>query len=103
MKRGCTRRSFRASGDAIRPSFTSLSSSCPYASVLKLSSQRLLGVLEGARGGEAWDTEALASIVVGLGIFASATSGWLESIEINQLLATDAGFAAVDLSCFVRR
>ena len=61
------------------------------------------GVLDGARGGEAWDTEGLASIVVGLGNLASATSGWLESIEINPLLATDAGFAAVDLSCVVRR
>ena len=61
------------------------------------------GVLEGVRGGEAWDTENLASILVGLGNLASATSGWLESIEINPLLATGAGFAAVDLSCVVRR
>jgi acetate---CoA ligase (ADP-forming) len=59
-------------------------------------------VLYGIRGQQPWDTAALVDILVGFGQLAAATSGWLESIEINPLMVTDTGYAAVDISCILR-
>lgn len=59
-------------------------------------------VLNGLRGKPAWNMDTLAQTLVGVGQLAEATKGWLESIELNPLIVTDGGFAAVDLSCVVR-
>ena len=59
-------------------------------------------VLQGIRGQDPWDVEALIGILVGFSQLAAATSTWLESVEINPLMVTDNGYAAVDVSCILR-
>jgi acetate---CoA ligase (ADP-forming) len=53
-------------------------------------------VMHGFRGRAAWDLEALASILVGASALAAGASDWIESLDINPLLATPTGFQAVD-------
>lgn len=59
-------------------------------------------VMHGFRGQPAWNLEALAEILVAAGRLAAGASGWLDSLDVNPLLATDDGFVAVDALCLVK-
>ncbi|MCU1656080.1 MAG: CoA-binding protein [Pseudonocardiales bacterium] len=59
-------------------------------------------VLAGLRGAPPWNVVALADILVGFSRLAAATAGWLAAIDINPLLVTETGYAAVDIGCVVR-
>jgi acetate---CoA ligase (ADP-forming) len=59
-----------------------------------------LGILNGFRGGPAWDREALVSILEAAGRLVAGGRQWIESIDVNPLMLTPAGIMAVDASCF---
>lgn len=59
-------------------------------------------IMHGLRGRKPWDLETLADILVRVGDLAAGSTEWLDSLDINPLLVTDDGFAAVDALCFVR-
>lgn len=59
-------------------------------------------VMHGFRGKPGWNLEALADLLVRAGELAAAGSGWLESLDINPLVVTGDGFAAVDALCLVQ-
>jgi acetate---CoA ligase (ADP-forming) len=61
-----------------------------------------LGVLQGFRGGRAWDRPALVEILMAAARLAAAGRHWIESIDVNPLIVTDTGLVAVDGACFVR-
>lgn len=60
-----------------------------------------LGVFTGSRGAEPWDRHALAGVVRSVSAIASSTRDWLQSLDINPLMRTSAGFVAVDAVVFV--
>ncbi len=64
----------------------------------ELRSARLLDDFRGRAGG---DREALVSVLVSAGRLAAATSGWLESLDINPLISNRDGLAAVDVAVIV--
>jgi acetate---CoA ligase (ADP-forming) len=61
-----------------------------------------LGVLAGVRGRRAWDREALAGILVRVSELASSGREWIETFDINPLVFSAEGFAAVDGLCLLR-
>lgn len=58
-------------------------------------------IMHGLRGQPAWDLDALAEILVAAGRLAAGAAGWLDSLDVNPLLVTEAGFVAVDVLCLV--
>jgi acetate---CoA ligase (ADP-forming) len=62
-----------------------------------------LGMLNGVRGGVAWDRNALVGILEAEGRLVAGGRWWIESIDINPLMLTPAGVLAVDASCFTNR
>ena len=61
-----------------------------------------LGVLAGVRGRRAWDREALAAILAGVSQLAAAGREWIDTFDINPLVFSGDGFAAVDGLCLLR-
>lgn len=59
-------------------------------------------IMHGFRGQPAWNLPVLADLLVRVGEFAAGSSGWLGSLDINPLIVTDGGFAAVDALCLVQ-
>jgi hypothetical protein len=59
-------------------------------------------VMHGFRGKPAWDLDALAGILVAAGRLAAGAAEWLDSLDVNPLLATEEGFVAVDALCLVK-
>jgi succinyl-CoA synthetase beta subunit len=58
-------------------------------------------LLDDFRGRPGVDREALVKILVNAGRLAAATSGWLESLDINPLISNRDGFAAVDVAVII--
>ncbi len=54
------------------------------------------GLLNGLRGGRPWDLQGLTAILLSVGRLATASADWLESLDLNPLVLTPAGFVAVD-------
>ncbi len=61
-----------------------------------------LGVLSGVRGRRAWDREALAEILVRVSRLAASGREWIDTFDINPLVVSADGFAAVDGLCLLR-
>lgn len=59
-------------------------------------------LMHGFRGQPPWDLEALAELLVRVGDFAAGSSQWLGSLDINPLVVTEDGFAAVDALCLIK-
>jgi hypothetical protein len=59
-------------------------------------------LLQGGRGRDPWDLDALADIIVNAGRLTAAAAGWLDSFDLNPIMVLDDGFAAVDAACVVR-
>ncbi|MDK1361085.1 acetate--CoA ligase family protein [Arthrobacter sp. zg-Y1219] len=59
-------------------------------------------LMHGFRGQPAWELNALADLLVRVGDFAAGSSEWLGSLDINPLVVTDDGFAAVDALCLLQ-
>jgi hypothetical protein len=59
---------------------------------------RALPVLEGARGRERTDINALAALLVGLGQFAVANSGCFRTLDLNPIIVGSTGVVAVDIA-----
>jgi acetate---CoA ligase (ADP-forming) len=55
-------------------------------------------ILEGARGRERADVEALADLLVGLGRFAIANSGRFRALDLNPIIVGSSGAIAVDIA-----
>jgi acetate---CoA ligase (ADP-forming) len=55
-------------------------------------------ILEGARGRERADIEALADLLVGLGRFAIANSGRFRALDLNPIIVGSSGVVAVDIA-----
>jgi acyl-CoA synthetase (NDP forming) len=55
-------------------------------------------VLEGARGRERADIEALADLLVGLGRFAIANHGRFRALDLNPIIVGSSGAIAVDIA-----
>jgi acyl-CoA synthetase (NDP forming) len=60
------------------------------------------GVFRGLRGGRAWDRAALRVTLRSVADLVERSAGWLDSIDINPLICTTAGFVAVDALLSVR-
>lgn len=59
-------------------------------------------IMHGFRGQPAWNLEALADLLVNAGDLAAGGSAWVDSIDVNPLMATPDGFVAVDALCIVK-
>lgn len=59
-------------------------------------------ILGGVRGGPAWDLEALVGTLLASSRLAAGGRAWLNSLDINPLILTEAGPIAVDGLCLVR-
>jgi len=55
-------------------------------------------ILEGARGRERADIEALAELLVGLGRFAIANSGRFRALDLNPIIVGSSGAVVVDIA-----
>jgi acyl-CoA synthetase (NDP forming) len=55
-------------------------------------------ILEGARGRERADIEALADLLVGLGRFALANRGRFRALDLNPIIVGSSGVVAVDIA-----
>ena len=55
-------------------------------------------ILEGARGRERADIEALAGLLVALGQFAVANSGRFRALDLNPIMVGSSGVVAVDIA-----
>jgi acetyltransferase len=55
-------------------------------------------ILEGARGRERADIEALAGLLVALGQFALANSGRFRALDLNPIIVGSSGVVAVDIA-----
>jgi acetate---CoA ligase (ADP-forming) len=55
-------------------------------------------ILEGARGRERADVEALAKLLVGLGRFAIENSGRFRALDLNPIIVRSSGAVAVDIA-----
>src|SRR5262245_59925306 len=55
-------------------------------------------ILEGARGRERADVEALAKLLVGLGRFAIENSGRFRALDLNPIIVGSSGAIAVDIA-----
>ncbi len=55
------------------------------------------------RGQKAWDTAALEGVLAGVDRLWDAVGGWVESLDLNPLIVTDAGVVAVDALVMVAR
>ena len=60
------------------------------------------GVLDGVRGGRAWDRAQLTRVLRGCSELAVATRDWLESMDVNPLMQGPDGFVAVDALVILR-
>ncbi|MET0735540.1 MAG: acetate--CoA ligase family protein [Microbacterium sp.] len=60
------------------------------------------GIVDGHRGRRPWPRAALADLLVAVGGLAAGGRDWIESIDLNPLIITDAGPVAVDALCLVR-
>lgn len=56
------------------------------------------GILEGARGRERADIDALATLLVNLGNFAVANSGRFRALDLNPIIVGSSGVVAVDIA-----
>jgi acetate---CoA ligase (ADP-forming) len=61
-----------------------------------------LGVLDGLRGKPPWDRDALAAILVNAGRLAAEGRDWIDTFDINPLVHSPDGFAAVDGLCLLK-
>lgn len=59
-------------------------------------------LMHGFRGQQPWHLDQLAQLIKRVGDFAAGSTGWLGSLDINPLVVTDQGFAAVDALCLVQ-
>jgi hypothetical protein len=66
--------------------------------LMELRSARLLDDFRSRPG---VDREALVRVLVNAGRLAAASSGWLESLDINPLISNRDGLAAVDVAVIV--
>jgi hypothetical protein len=64
---------------------------------------RSRGILVGFRGQPPWHVATLRQLLVDVSRFASATSDWLDSIELNPVIVGADGLFAVDICCILRR
>jgi acyl-CoA synthetase (NDP forming) len=55
-------------------------------------------ILEGARGRQRADIEALAVLLVNLGQFAAANSGRFRALDLNPIIVRSSGAVAVDIA-----
>ena len=55
-------------------------------------------ILEGARGRDRADIEALAALLVALGQFAVANSGRFRALDLNPIIVGSSGAVAVDIA-----
>jgi hypothetical protein len=55
-------------------------------------------ILEGARGRQRADIEALAGLLVNLGQFAAANSGRFRALDLNPIIVGSSGAVAVDIA-----
>ena len=55
-------------------------------------------ILEGARGRQRADIEALAALLVNLGRFAVANSGRFRALDLNPIIVGSSGAVAVDIA-----
>jgi acyl-CoA synthetase (NDP forming) len=60
------------------------------------------GVIEGFRGARPWDRGALNEVLVAASRLAAGAREWVASIDINPLIVTAEGMAAVDGLCLLR-
>ncbi|WP_182377713.1 acetate--CoA ligase family protein [Nocardioides sp. WS12] len=60
------------------------------------------GVLDGFRGGQAWNKEALAKTLIAASELAAGGREWIASIDVNPMIMTSDGPVAVDGLCLVR-
>lgn len=59
-------------------------------------------LMHGFRGQPPWHLDQLALLIKRVGDFAAGSAAWLGSLDINPLVVTDQGFAAVDALCLVQ-
>jgi acyl-CoA synthetase (NDP forming) len=60
-------------------------------------------LFRGFRGQAAWNRPELTSLLVNVSHFATASAGWLSSLDVNPLILSSEGFVAVDCLCLVRK
>lgn len=60
------------------------------------------GVLDGFRGGQAWNKEALARTLIAASQLAAGGRDWIGSIDVNPMIMTADGPVAVDGLCLLR-
>lgn len=61
-----------------------------------------VGMFRGARGQAAWDRAAVGAVLQAASALVRDSGAWLQSLDINPLLHTGAGFVAVDGLLLVR-
>jgi len=59
---------------------------------------KAVAILEGARGRERADIEALADLLVALGKFAIANRGRFRALDLNPIMVGSSGVVAVDIA-----
>jgi acetate---CoA ligase (ADP-forming) len=61
-----------------------------------------LGIIDGFRGSVPWDRRQLTEILIKVSHLVAGGRHWIDTMDVNPLIATSEGLVAVDCVCFVR-